>query len=101
MRPRHIPERTCVVCREKKPKSELTRIVRTPDGEVVIDPTGRLNGRGAYLCDNPGDWVEGLTKGRLARALQATISPEDQDALLAHGPGNSHASTKDVSVSEQ
>lgn len=76
-----------MVCREKKPKSELTRIVRTPSGEVEIDPGGKVNGRGAYICDNPDDWVEGIVKGKLARALQVTITPQTRDRLLAMGPG--------------
>lgn len=84
LKPRHVPERTCVVCREKKPKKELTRIVRTPEGEVVIDPSGRMNGRGAYICSNPADWVEGVSKGKLARALDVAISPGTRDMLLAH-----------------
>ena len=45
-----IPMRMCVACREMKPKKELIRVVRTPEGEVLLDPTGRRNGRGAYLC---------------------------------------------------
>ncbi len=44
------PKRMCVVCREMKEKDELIRVVKTPDGEVKIDETGKLNGRGAYLC---------------------------------------------------
>ena len=44
-----IPLRTCVISKEKLPKSELIRVVRTPDGSIVIDPTGKANGKGAYL----------------------------------------------------
>jgi hypothetical protein len=87
LKPRHIPERTCVVCRGKKPKSELTRIVRTPEGEVMIDPTGRMNGRGAYICVSLDDWVDGVRKGKLAHALKAPISPEAGERLLAYGRG--------------
>ncbi len=50
MAEKKIPLRMCVGCREMKPKYELVRIVRTPQGEIKIDPTGRLNGRGAYIC---------------------------------------------------
>ncbi len=48
---RKIPMRTCVMCREKTDKRNLLRIVRTPEGEVKFDPTGKMNGRGAYVCD--------------------------------------------------
>ena len=48
MKTRKIPMRTCVVTREKLPKGELIRVVRTPEGEVIIDETGKANGRGAY-----------------------------------------------------
>ena len=51
-RPKHQPLRTCVACRQTKPKRELLRIVRTPDQHVLIDATGKKSGRGAYLCDN-------------------------------------------------
>ena len=49
MKVRKIPERTCIISHEKLPKAELIRIVRTPDGKVEIDLTGKMNGRGAYL----------------------------------------------------
>lgn len=49
MKTKKIPMRTCVVTREKYPKQELVRVVRTPEGEVVIDTTGKVNGHGAYL----------------------------------------------------
>ncbi len=49
MKNRKIPLRTCVITREKLPKKELLRIVRTPEGEVVVDETGKINGRGAYI----------------------------------------------------
>ena len=49
MKNRKIPLRTCVITKEKLPKKELLRIVRTPEGEVVVDETGKINGRGAYI----------------------------------------------------
>ncbi len=81
LRPRHVPQRTCVGCRSQQSKRDLLRIVRTPSGEVVVDPTGRLPGRGAYLHQDTGCWSEGLRKGRLGRALHAVISPEDERAI--------------------
>ena len=52
-RPDHIPMRTCAACRQVRAKRSLTRIVRSADGSVAIDPTGRLAGRGTYICDAP------------------------------------------------
>ncbi|MFS8640208.1 MAG: YlxR family protein, partial [Symbiobacteriaceae bacterium] len=48
--PKHVPQRTCIGCRAVRPKRELLRIVRTPEGEILFDPSGRRAGRGAYLC---------------------------------------------------
>lgn len=81
LRPRHVPQRTCVACRAVLAKRELFRIVRTPEGRVHVDPSGKQAGRGAYLHLAPECWNEGLRKGRLARALRATITPEDLAAL--------------------
>jgi uncharacterized protein len=72
-RPKHQPQRTCIVCRDKTPKRALIRIVRTPDGEVHVDPTGRANGRGAYLCGNPDCWNRALRSGVLSRALRTEL----------------------------
>ena len=47
-----VPQRKCIGCNESKPKKELIRIVRTPEGEMLLDSTGRANGRGAYICNN-------------------------------------------------
>lgn len=52
MAERKVPMRTCVACRSEKPKKELIRIVRTKDGEFIVDKTGKVSGRGAYLCDD-------------------------------------------------
>ena len=68
-RPRAVPTRTCVACRASNAKRELVRIVRTPDGKVLSDPSGRLAGRGAYLCADGSCWGTALEKGSLARAL--------------------------------
>lgn len=53
MQTKKIPMRQCIGCREMKPKAELIRVVTTPEGEVKIDSTGKINGRGAYSCNNP------------------------------------------------
>ena len=75
-RQRRVPTRTCVVCRERRQKDGLLRIVRTPEGRVVFDPTGRLNGRGAYICSDADHWGEGVSvanRGKLNRALKTEI----------------------------
>jgi predicted RNA-binding protein YlxR (DUF448 family) len=77
-RPRHVPQRTCVACRQTSAKRQLVRIVRTPDGSVTVDPTGKLSGRGAYLCDQPACWQAALKqRGPLARALKVELTAED------------------------
>ena len=76
---KHIPQRTCVGCRETLPKRSLVRLVRRPEG-VQVDPTGKLAGRGAYLHDRRSCWEKGL-KGTLAHALKVTLSPADLAAL--------------------
>ena len=81
VRARHVPVRTCVSCRESGSKRGLTRIVRTPDGDVKIDPTGKLNGRGAYLCEKPGCWERAVSTPTLSRALNVALSPESHEML--------------------
>ena len=76
---KHIPQRTCVGCREVQAKRNLIRIVRRPEG-IRLDPTGKLAGRGAYLHDQKSCWEKAL-KGALAGALKTTISEQDMTAL--------------------
>lgn len=78
-RRRHIPQRTCVGCRTVEEKRTLIRLVRTPEG-VLVDKTGKLAGRGAYLHDRISCWERGL-KGPLASALRTSLSQEDHDRL--------------------
>ncbi len=90
LRPKHIPERTCVACRNlqpaeaKQPKRNLVRLVRSPQGDVSVDLTGKMPGRGAYLCANPICWKTGLARGALERALKTTLSVPDRSALQAY-----------------
>lgn len=77
---RRIPIRTCVICRDKDPKRQLTRLVRTEQG-VVIDPTGKLHGRGAYLCDKPECWQRAAATDLLGRALRVTLTDTDRHRL--------------------
>lgn len=83
MKVKKIPQRTCLGCKSVKPKKELVRIVRTPDGEVVVDPTGKKPGRGAYIC--PGSQcLEKAFKGALlVQALEIEITTEIKDNLKA------------------
>src|SRR5215470_14578108 len=83
-KPRHVPERTCVACRQVRPKRELIRIVRTPAGHVELDPTGKKSGRGAYLCAKRSCWEPALRKGILEREFETTLLPEDRAALEAY-----------------
>ncbi len=80
---KHIPQRTCVACREVNEKRSLIRIVRTSDG-VVIDTTGRMPGRGAYLHDSKECWEKALKRGVLARSLKTEISQENMEILQAY-----------------
>ncbi len=88
LRPRHVPQRTCVGCRSALSKRDLVRLVRTPTGAVEVDPTGKKPGRGAYLHRDPECWDQGLRKGKLGRALKITISPTDLAVLQAFLPGH-------------
>src|SRR5690242_6949713 len=83
-RPKHVPQRMCVSCRERSAKRTLVRIVRTPEGAVEIDSTGKRNGRGAYLCDDPACWDRALRTGALANALKTTIDPTAVAMLRGH-----------------
>jgi len=84
-RPKHVPERTCLACQHKRPKWELVRIVRTPQGTLEIDSRGKKAGRGAYLCKLRGCWESGLIKKRLAHVLKVEMSPEKRSELLEYG----------------
>ena len=83
-RQRHVPQRTCIVCRQVRPKRELIRVVRTPDGHVELDPGGKKSGRGAYLCARRSCWEPALHKGRLEHEFSVTLQPEDRAALEAY-----------------
>ncbi len=78
-RVKHVPQRTCVGCREVLPKRRMIRIVRTAEG-VQVDPTSKMAGRGAYLHDRRECWERGL-KGALANALKATLTADEREKL--------------------
>jgi uncharacterized protein len=83
-RPKHVPLRTCISCRDTKPKRELLRVVRTPDGHVLIDATGKKSGRGAYLCARLPCWETAIKKKRLEQEFETTIPDEDRAELEAY-----------------
>ena len=83
-RPKHVPERTCIVCHQKKPKWEMIRIVRTPQGALEIDNRGKKAGRGAYLCRIMDCWGSDLTKKRLEHALKTEINSEQRIQLIEY-----------------
>ncbi len=96
---RHIPERTCVACRSLRPKREMVRVVRTTDGPVQIDLTGKQAGRGAYLCRRRECWHRALRQEALGRALKTELSAADRDTLRSFGDEQA-AADQQVSATE-
>jgi hypothetical protein len=80
---KHVPLRTCVACRTTGAKRGLVRIVRTPQGSIEVDPTGKAAGRGAYLCRRRQCWQEALKREALARALRVKLWDADRGKLKA------------------
>ncbi len=81
MKNKKVPMRTCVGCRESKPKKELIRMVNS-DGEVLIDRTGKANGRGIYLCDSKECFQKALKKKAISRGLDLALTDEKMDQLF-------------------
>ncbi len=71
--PKKIPVRQCLGCRQPRPKSELIRVVRSPEGEIAIDARGKLPGRGAYICPDPACLKKAVKSRALDRALETKI----------------------------
>ncbi len=76
MSTKKTPMRMCTACREMKPKRELVRIVKTPEGEIKVDLTGKLNGRGAYVCKSNECLAKAEKINALSRAFSCQISAE-------------------------
>ncbi|MBC7075062.1 MAG: YlxR family protein [Syntrophomonadaceae bacterium] len=76
VRKRKIPQRMCVGCKEMKAKKELIRIVRTPEGSIAVDSTGKKSGRGAYICPELECFHQAVKSKRLEKALQQKIPEE-------------------------
>ena len=75
--------RMCVGCREMKPKKELLRVVKTPEGEVLIDPTGKKSGRGAYICASSACLAKARKQKQLERAFECAVDAAAYEALEA------------------
>ncbi len=84
LRPRRLPQRTCVACGSVTSKRELVRIVRGADGGVEADPTGKKPGRGAYLHADSACWELGLRKKKLEKSLKTAISADHMAALSGY-----------------
>lgn len=81
MKPKKIPMRMCVGCREMKPKKELIRVVRSPEGVVSMDPVGKKPGRGAYVCHSVTCLQRAIKQRQLERQLEVHLTPEVAEAL--------------------
>jgi len=80
--PKKIPMRQCVGCREMKPKKELVRIVKSPEGDISVDFRGRAPGRGAYVCPDPACLKKAVKSKALERAFETAIPQDVYDRLL-------------------
>ena len=82
MKEKKVPLRMCVGCREMKPKKELLRVVKAPDGAVSIDLTGRKPGRGAYVCHSAECLKRAIKQRQLERAFECALGEEVHESLL-------------------
>lgn len=82
--PKHVPLRSCVACRETKPKRELVRVVRVSDERVEVDRSGKKNGRGAYFCPAQECWDLGQKHKALNHALSMTVSTDNWSELFIY-----------------
>ena len=81
MKPAKTPQRMCVGCGEMKPKKELVRVVKTAEGEISLDRTGKKNGRGAYICDSASCFLKAQKARRFEKAFSCAIPQEVYEAL--------------------
>lgn len=77
MQNKRVPMRMCTGCNEHKPKKELVRVVRSPEGEISLDLTGKKSGRGAYVCNN----IDCLKKARKSKRIERAFSCEIPEAV--------------------
>ena len=82
---RHIAQRTCVACRKIKAKRDLIRLVRTPEGNIEIDSSGKKAGRGAYLCQAWECWGAALKGNQLEHTLRSKLTQDNREQLIKRG----------------
>ena len=90
MQPKKIPMRQCVGCREMKPKKELIRVVKSPEGGISLDFRGKAPGRGAYVCPEEACLKKAIKSKALERAFETSIPQEIYDALVARMEEGDH-----------
>lgn len=83
MAEKKIPLRKCVGCGEMKPKKELIRVVKSPEGEISIDLTGKKSGRGAYICHSKDCFLKARKSKRIEKSFETAISDEVYDQMLS------------------
>lgn len=83
MKQRKIPQRKCIVCGENKDKYELIRIVKNKEEGIILDPTGKKNGRGAYICKNETCINEAKKKRKLEKVFKTEISDDLYEEIIA------------------
>lgn len=91
LKPKKIPMRMCVGCREMKPKREMARIVRSPEGVIALDRVGRAPGRGAYICHDPECLKKAMKANLLAKAFECQVDRSVYQQLmteLGHDAGD-------------
>ena len=86
-RKRHVPFRSCVICRSKTSKRDLIRIVSTSQGAVAVDPTAKMAGRGAYVCQDGRCVQNGLDRGRVEHALRTKVKEQEWAEVASHFEG--------------
>lgn len=83
MKQRKIPQRKCIVCGENKDKNDLIRIVKNKEEGIILDPTGKKNGRGAYICKNEKCIEEAKKKRKLEKVFKTEISDDLYEEIIA------------------
>ena len=78
---KHIPQRTCIGCNTVKNKNELIRIVKNKENEIKVDKTGKMNGRGAYICDDINCLEKAIKAKKLERVFETSIDEEIYESL--------------------